>query len=105
MVFRPPRPQMGMRGGERKRPRRQAGHGPPPNIRPPCAIGIEAKPCSEFRAEERRLLILEPPAGAIATTIGPAIQSPRRRGRASAISPNRLYRQRIGLTPPSSRQT
>ena len=29
--------------------------------------GIEAKPCSEFRAEKVALLILEPPAGASAT--------------------------------------
>jgi hypothetical protein len=32
---------------------------------PPCAIGIEAKPFSEFRAEELRLLIIELPAGAM----------------------------------------
>jgi hypothetical protein len=28
--------------------------------RPPCAIGIEAKSCSEFRTEEVRLLIRDP---------------------------------------------
>jgi hypothetical protein len=32
--------------------------------RPPCAIGIEAKSCSEFRAEEVPLLILDPPGKA-----------------------------------------
>jgi hypothetical protein len=36
-------------------------------VRPPCAIGIEAKSCSEFRAEEVLLLILGPPIGEIAT--------------------------------------
>jgi hypothetical protein len=35
--------------------------------RPPCAIGIEAKSRSEFRAEAVPLLILEPPAAAIVT--------------------------------------
>jgi hypothetical protein len=35
-------------------------------VRPPCAIGIEAKSCSEFRAEEVLLLILGPPIGEIA---------------------------------------
>src|SRR5262249_25331598 len=29
--------------------------------RPPCAVGIESRPCSEFRAEEVPLLIVEPP--------------------------------------------
>jgi hypothetical protein len=36
---------------------------------PPCVIGIEPKPFSEFGAEELGLLILELPAGAIATTM------------------------------------
>ena len=39
---------------------------------PPCAIGIEAKSFSEFRAEELRLLIIELPAGAIAATMAAA---------------------------------
>jgi hypothetical protein len=37
--------------------------------KPSLRIGIEAKPCPEFRAEELRLLILEPSVGAIATTM------------------------------------
>jgi hypothetical protein len=35
--------------------------------RPPCAVGIDAKSCSEFRAEEVPLLTIHPPAGIIAT--------------------------------------
>jgi hypothetical protein len=54
---------------KKRRRRRFRGARQPGGKGPPCAIGIEAKSCSEFRAEELRLLILEPPAGAIATTM------------------------------------
>src|SRR5262245_48207176 len=37
-------------------------------LRPPPAIGIEAKSCSEFRAEEVPMFILERPGRAIAAT-------------------------------------
>src|SRR5262249_15966777 len=32
-------------------------------VSPPCAIGIDAKSCSEFRAEEVPLRIIDPPQG------------------------------------------
>ena len=57
--------------------------------RPPCAIGIEAKSCSEFRAEAVPLLILEPPAAAIVTpwlrrtNVWRRVTSPARRGKAT----------------------
>jgi hypothetical protein len=86
-----PGPQAEQRGA--------TGRGIARRERPRCAIGIEAKSCSEFRAEAVPLLILEPPAAAIATMAATnkcLARNSKSRTRAKATKEHEMLKRAVG---------
>src|SRR5262249_28481167 len=68
---------------------------------PPPAIGIESKSCSEFRAEEVRLLIIDPPGqGQLASTNKCLAQSNKSPTEGKATKTREVYWQRGAISHP-----